>query len=77
MNHLYDNYSVQENAIACLQHLTLNNFASKIHPSILSEVMEAILNAMERFPKYSTLNEMILSIIYHNDILLVCILFFY
>lgn len=78
MNHLYDNYGVQEGAIACLQDLTVNEFVLKeIHPSLFAKVTEAMLNAMERFDNYRTLQEVILSMFYYNYGLLVCILFLF
>ncbi|XP_050440716.1 protein zyg-11 homolog B-like [Adelges cooleyi] len=57
MNSLYDHFSVQMAATACLYNLTKSDLASKIHPSVLAKVVEATLDAMERFPNHNQLQK--------------------
>lgn len=45
-------FGVQMAATACLYNLTKGELALKIHPSILKEVVELSLTAMEEFPHH-------------------------
>ncbi|KAK6621766.1 hypothetical protein RUM44_001573 [Polyplax serrata] len=45
-------FAVQMAATACLYNLTKGELAAKIHPSILKDVVELTLTAMENFPKH-------------------------
>lgn len=45
-------FGVQMAATACLYNLTKGELAAKIHPSILKDVVELTLTAMENFPKH-------------------------
>ncbi|XP_050534870.1 protein zyg-11 homolog B-like isoform X2 [Daktulosphaira vitifoliae] len=57
MNSLYDNFPVQMAATACLYNLTKSDLASKIHPNVLAMVVEATLDAMERYPNHNQLQK--------------------
>ncbi|XP_025424633.1 protein zyg-11 homolog B-like [Sipha flava] len=57
MNCLSDSFPVQMAGTACLYNLTKSDLASKIHPSVLAKVVEATLDAMERFPSYNQLQK--------------------
>lgn len=57
MNCLSDSFPVQMAATACLYNLTKSDLASKIHPSVLAKVVEATLDAMERFPSHNQLQK--------------------
>lgn len=76
MNRHFEDYVVQIYGIACLYNLTLNTLVSKIHPSILSNVAKAILDAKERFPIETQLQELVSIMLYNNITLLVCTLCF-
>ncbi|KAL0277796.1 UNVERIFIED_CONTAM: hypothetical protein PYX00_004958 [Menopon gallinae] len=45
-------FGVQMAATACLYNLTKGELAEKIHPSVLKEVVELTLTAMENFPDH-------------------------
>lgn len=45
-------FGVQMAATACLYNLTKGELALKIHPSVLKEVVELSLTAMEEFPNH-------------------------
>lgn len=45
-------FGVQMAATACLYNLTKGELAEKIHPSVLKEVVELTLTAMENFPNH-------------------------
>ena len=45
-------FGVQMAATACLYNLTKGELAAKIHPTILKDVVELALTAMENFPKH-------------------------
>lgn len=45
-------FGVQMAATACLYNLTKGELAAKIHPSVLKDVVELTLTAMENFPKH-------------------------
>jgi len=45
-------FGIQMAATACLYNLTKGEFAQKIHPKILKQVVELTLTAMENFPDH-------------------------
>ncbi|XP_015380158.1 PREDICTED: protein zyg-11 homolog B-like [Diuraphis noxia] len=57
MNCLSDSFPVQMAATACLYNLTKSDLALNIHPSVLAKVVEATLDAMERFPNHNQLQK--------------------
>jgi len=73
MNCLSDSFPVQMAATACLYNLTKSDLASKIHPSVLAKVVEATLDAMERFPNHNQLQKNTLLTLCSDRILQVCI----
>lgn len=73
MNCLSDSFPVQMAATACLYNLTKSDLASKIHPSILAKVVEATLDAMERFPNHNQLQKNTLLTLCSDRILQVCV----
>lgn len=76
MNCLSDSFPVQMAATACLYNLTKSDLASKIHPSVLAKVVEATLDAMERFPNHNQLQKNTLLTLCSDRILQVYILKF-
>lgn len=50
-------FGVQMAATACLYNLTKGELASKVHPSLLSHVVELSLVAMETFPHHYQLQK--------------------
>lgn len=73
MHCLSDSFPVQMAATACLYNLTKSDLASKIHPSVLAKVVEATLDAMERFPNHNQLQKNTLLTLCSDRILQVCI----
>jgi len=73
MNCLSDSFPVQMAATACLYNLTKSDLALNIHPSVLSKVVEATLDAMERFPNHNQLQKNTLLTLCSDRILQVCI----
>jgi hypothetical protein len=45
-------FGIQMAATACLYNLTKGDLVQKIHPSILKQVVELTLTAMENFPSH-------------------------
>lgn len=45
-------YGIQMAATACLYNLTKGELANRVHPSILRDVVELSLDAMETFPSH-------------------------
>ncbi|XP_049783276.1 protein zyg-11 homolog B-like isoform X2 [Schistocerca cancellata] len=52
-----DQFGVQMAATACLYNLTKGDFALKIHPTVLKQVVELTLQAMETFPSHYQLQK--------------------
>ena len=50
-------YGIQMAATACLYNLTKGELANKVHPSILKDVVELSLDAMETFPSHFQLQK--------------------
>lgn len=50
-------YGIQMAATACLYNLTKGEYANKVHPSILRDVVELSLDAMETFPSHFQLQK--------------------
>lgn len=72
MNCLSESFPVQMAATACLYNLTKSDLASKIHTSVLAKVVEATLDAMERFPNHNQLQKNTLLTLCSDRILQVC-----
>lgn len=50
-------FGVQMAATACLYNLTKGELANKIHPSILKQIVDLTLTAMESFPNHYQLQK--------------------
>lgn len=74
MKYYRDDYLVHMSASICLYNLTRKRLALKIHSSMLTLIVDILLNAMERFSYVGLLQEITFLILNNKYLLRVCIL---